>query len=108
MNSKVSIGSIVYGTANIGCKVLEIDGDTLTIETVSGECQILFSRVVRVEPPPLIERLTIISTLDKLEASEGLNDLLTEFSTDSIYEASLDLDTFPGTFVRRCLPVGFE
>jgi hypothetical protein len=100
MNTGIAIGSIVYGTANIGCKVLEIDGDTLTIETVSGECQIPFSRVVRVELPPLIDRLRIISTLDKPDAIAQLTELLTEFTADDIYKASLKLDIFQGIFIR--------
>jgi hypothetical protein len=103
MNSNVSIGSIVYGAANIGCKVLEIDGETLTIETDSGECFIPFSRVVRVEPPSLIDRLSTIATLDKPDAIEGLTDLLGEFTADDIYHTSLSIDTFPGIFVRGWL-----
>jgi hypothetical protein len=112
MNIDITIGSIVYGAANIGCKVLEIDGDTLTIETSDGAGLIPFSRVVRVEPPPLVDRLRTISTLDKLEAIASLHDLLSEFSTDSIYETSLDIDTYSGVFIRRLLadinPLEFE
>lgn len=53
MNSKtIQIGSIVYGTAGIGCKVLAIEGDILTIETLSGEGKISRSRVIRVENKP--------------------------------------------------------
>jgi hypothetical protein len=38
MNSKtIQIGSIVYGAAGVGCRVLAIDGDVLTIETPKGE-----------------------------------------------------------------------
>ena len=102
-HNTILVGSTVYGKTDIGCKVLEIDGDTLTIETVSGERQIPFSRVIKVDPPPLTDRLGIISTLDKPEAIEVLNNLLLEFSTNSIYEASLDLQAFPGTFIRRML-----
>ncbi len=50
MNSKnIQIGSIVYGAAGVGCRVLAIEGDILTIETLSGEGKISRSRVVRVE-----------------------------------------------------------
>lgn len=49
MNSKVQIGSIVYGAAGVGCRVLAIEGDVLTIETPKGEGKISHSRVVRVE-----------------------------------------------------------
>jgi hypothetical protein len=53
MNSKtIQIGSIVYGAAGVGCRVLAIDGDVLTIETLSGEGKISRSRVIRVEDKP--------------------------------------------------------
>jgi hypothetical protein len=55
VNSKtIRIGSIVYGAAGVGCKVLGIDGDALTIQTPKGEGRISLSRVVRVEQHPLI------------------------------------------------------
>jgi hypothetical protein len=112
VNSKIPVGSIVYGMANIPCKVVSIDGETLTIETPKGKGLIPFSRVVKVEPPPLVDRLRIISTLNKSEAIASLHELLAEFSTESIYEASLDIDIFPATFIRRLLadikPLEFE
>jgi hypothetical protein len=50
MSSKtIQIGSIVYGAAGVGCRVLAIDGDVLTINTSSGEGKISRSRVIRVE-----------------------------------------------------------
>jgi hypothetical protein len=53
MNSKtIQIGSIVYGAAGVGCRVLAIEGDILTIETLSGEGKISNSRVTRVENKP--------------------------------------------------------
>ena len=36
MNFKPVTGSVVYGAAGIGCKVLEIEGDTLIIQTNKG------------------------------------------------------------------------
>ncbi|WP_373546360.1 hypothetical protein [Chamaesiphon sp.] len=51
MNSKLLIGSIVYGAAGIGCKVLAIEGDTLTVETPKGTRKIPSSKVVKVETP---------------------------------------------------------
>jgi hypothetical protein len=51
MNSKVTLGSVVYGLAGVGCKVLAIDGDTITIETPSGQRKTSIDRVLRVEPP---------------------------------------------------------
>jgi hypothetical protein len=103
MNIDISIGSIVYGAANIGCKVLEIEGDTLTIQTDDGEGLIPFSRVLKVEPPPLIDRLDALTSLAESEAIEKLRDITAEFSVNSIYESSLDLYTFAGIFIRRLL-----
>jgi hypothetical protein len=51
MNSKLLIGSVVYGAAGIGCKVLKVEGDTLTVETPKGTRTIHFSKVVKVIPP---------------------------------------------------------
>jgi hypothetical protein len=51
MNSKFIIGSVVYGAAGIGCKVLAVEGDTLTVETPKGLRTIHFSKVVNVENP---------------------------------------------------------
>jgi hypothetical protein len=51
MSSNISIGSLVYGIAGVGCKVLSIEGDTLTIQTTHGMGKISLSRVVKVDPP---------------------------------------------------------
>jgi hypothetical protein len=51
MNSKLLIGSVVYGAAGIGCKVLAVEGDTLTVETPKGTRTISTSKVVKVIPP---------------------------------------------------------
>jgi hypothetical protein len=51
MNSKLVIGSVVYGAAGIGCKVLAVEGDTLTVETPKGIRTISLSKVVKVVPP---------------------------------------------------------
>jgi hypothetical protein len=51
MNSKLLIGSVVYGAAGIGCKVLAIEGDTLTVETPKGTRTISSSKVVKFIPP---------------------------------------------------------
>jgi hypothetical protein len=103
MEPSISIGSIVYGEANIGCKVLEINGDTLTIETIDGKGLIPFSRVLKVEPPPLLDRLDSFTSLTKSEAIKKLRDITAEFSVNAIYESSLDLHTFAGIFIRRLL-----
>lgn len=49
MNFKPLIGSVVYGAAGIGCKVLEIEGDTLIIQTNKGIRRIAVSKVLKVE-----------------------------------------------------------
>ena len=103
MNSKILIGSTVYGSTGIGCKVLSIDGDTLTIETSKGEGKISMSRVVKVEPLSLLDRLLIIARSGKCEAIQELTAITLDFSVNSIYEASLDLETCLGTFIRRLL-----
>jgi hypothetical protein len=112
MNSKILVGSTVYGLAGVGCKVLSIEGDTLTIETSRGEGKIAISRVVGVEPPSLIDRLLMLDSLGKQDAINELTTILLDFDVNSIYEASLDLDTFAGIFVRRSLselsPLEFE
>jgi hypothetical protein len=71
MNSKFIIGSVVYGAAGIGCKVLAVEGDTLTVETPKGLRTIHFSKVVNVEnldtdvmrvstdPPTIITQLKL-------------------------------------------------
>jgi hypothetical protein len=51
MNSKLLIGSVVYGAAGIGCKVLAIEGDTLTLETPKGTRTISSSKVAKVILP---------------------------------------------------------
>lgn len=78
MNSKVTLGSVVYGLAGVGCKVLAIDGDTITIETPSGQRKTSIDRVLRVEPP---------KPLPKPPPSGGfaqfqLGDRVTYFGTD--------------------------
>jgi hypothetical protein len=51
MNSKLLIGSVVYGAAGIGARVLAVEGDTLTVETPKGTRTISSSKVVKVENP---------------------------------------------------------
>lgn len=103
MNSKILIGCTVYGSAGVGRKVLSVDGDTLTIETSSGEGKISISRVVKVDPLPLVDRLLLIASLSKQGAIDELTIILSDFSVNDIYESSLDLETFLGTFIRRLL-----
>jgi hypothetical protein len=52
MTSNLSVGSIVYGSAGVGCMVLEIDGDVLTVQTPKGTGMIDRSRIIKVDPPP--------------------------------------------------------
>jgi hypothetical protein len=48
----LAIGSIVYGAAGKSAKVLSIEGDLLTINTLAGIRTIPLAKVARVEPPP--------------------------------------------------------
>jgi hypothetical protein len=59
MNSKLLIGSVVYGAAGIGCKVLAVEGDTLTVETPKGTRTISSSKVVRVIPPRAVTKFKL-------------------------------------------------
>ena len=66
MNFKPLIGSVVYGAAGIGCKVLEIEGDTLIIQTNKGIRRIAVCKVLKVlkaEPPTdfcIDDRVTLV------------------------------------------------
>ena len=113
MNSKILIGCTVYGSAGVGCKVIAVEGDILTIETTRGEGMIAISRVVKVDPLHLlIDRLLSLASLGKGAVIDELTTILLDFDVNSIYESSLDLDTFAGIFIRRSLseisPVEFE
>jgi hypothetical protein len=115
MSSKISVGSTVFGEANIGCVVSKIDGDILTIETSGGSRDIPISAIIRWESPQplsLLDRLLSIASVGKQDAIDELTTILLDFDVNSIYEASLDLDMFAGIFIRRSLselsPVEFE
>lgn len=115
MSSKISVGSTVFGEANIGCVVSKIDEDILTIETSGGSRDIPISAIIRWESPQplsLLDRLLSIASVGKHEAIQQLTAITLDFSVNSIYEASLDLEIFFGTFIRRSLselsPVEFE
>jgi hypothetical protein len=63
MSSKLLIGSIVYGAAGIGCKVLKIENDALIIQTPNGVRKIAFSKVLKVDAPTDLyigDRVTLI------------------------------------------------
>jgi hypothetical protein len=73
MSSKPQIGSIVYGKAGVGCRVLEIEGDVLTVQTAKGEGKISLSRVVRVQLRPLAlgDRARYIGTHHSFQKQYG-------------------------------------
>jgi hypothetical protein len=73
MSSKILVGSIVYGAAGIGCTVLKVEGDTLTVETLKGMRTIALSKVVKVEPLSIIDRLLSLASLGKREAIHELS-----------------------------------
>lgn len=64
------------------------------------------------EPLSLLDHLLSIASVGKHEAIQQLTAITLDFSVNSIYEASLDLETFAGIFIRRSLselsPVEFE
>jgi hypothetical protein len=106
--TSIAIGSTIIGKSGKKLIVDRIDGDII----YSGEFKIKTSAVVRVIPPysvvikvgePLMGRLRLLATLDDVGASEELKLIVLEFRAVSIYEDSLDLDTFPGIFIRRLL-----
>jgi hypothetical protein len=96
---KVQIGSVIIGASGKRLRVDSIEGEIIHC----GELRIKVSAVIDVEPPSLIDRLDYISTLSKSDAKNQLLDLLVDFSTNDIYESSLDLDTYLGKFIRTQL-----
>ena len=104
---KIAIGSTIIGKSGKSLIVDRVEGDII----YSGGLRIYISAVVSVEPP-LIDRLVSLASLGKGAAIDKLTSIVSEFSVNSIYEASLDLETFFGTFIRRLLadisPVEFE
>jgi hypothetical protein len=106
--TKIIAGSTMIGTSGKALIVDRVEGDIIS----SGALRIRVSAVVSVEPPSLIDRLLLIASLVKQDAIDELNSILLDFDVNSIYEASLDLETFVGMFVRRWLadvsPVEFE
>ena len=82
MNSKFLIGSVVYGAAGIGCKVLAVEGDTLTVETPKGTRKISSSKVVKVETPDTDVGRVSISPARKLITKFKLGDRVTYIGSD--------------------------
>jgi hypothetical protein len=87
----------------------------LTIETSGGSRDIPISAIIRWQSPQplsLLDRLLQLDSLVKQDAIDELTTILLDFDVNSIYEASLDLETFSGIFVRRSLsalsPVEFD
>jgi hypothetical protein len=97
--TEITIGSTIIGKSGKRLKVDRVDGGII----YSGNLRVKLSAVVKVEPPSLGDRLEIITTLDNPEAIEQLSILLDEAGDDAIYRTSLNLDSFPGTFIRRLL-----
>jgi hypothetical protein len=104
----IAIGSTIIGKSGKKFIVDRVEGDIIH----SGVLRIRVSAVVSVEPPSLIDRLLMLDSLGKQEAINELTAILLDFDVNSIYESSLDLDTFAGIFVRRSLselsPLEFE
>lgn len=95
----ITIGSTIIGKSGKKFIVDRVEGDII----YSGALKIRASAVVKVEPPLLLNRLLIIARSNKQEAIQELTAVALDFSVNSIYEASLDLETCFGTFIRRLL-----
>jgi hypothetical protein len=92
----ITIGSTIIGKSGKSLIVDRIEGKILHC----GKVKIEASAVVEVITP-LVVRLENLSTLDKPEAFAELDTLLPEFGEDTIYKASLKLESvFLGIFVR--------
>ena len=104
----IAIGSTIIGKSGKKFIVDRVEGDII----YSGVLKIRTSAVISVEPLSLLDRLLSIATVGKHEAIQQLTAITLDFSVKSIYEASLDLEVFFGTFIRRSLseisPVEFE
>jgi hypothetical protein len=104
----ITVGSTIIGKSGKKLVVDRVEGDIIH----SGVLRIDISAVVSVEPPSLIDRLLLLDSLVKQDAIDELTTILLDFDVNSIYESSLDLDTFAGIFIRRSLselsPVEFE
>jgi hypothetical protein len=95
----IAIGSTIIGKSGKRFIVDRVEGDII----YSGALKIRTSAVVSVEPLPLLDRLLSIASVGKHEAIQQLTAITLDFSVNSIYEASLDLEIFFGTFIRRLL-----
>ena len=104
----IAIGSTIIGKSGEKFIVDRVEGDII----YSGVLKIRTSAVISVEPPPLLDRLLLIASLGKQDAIEELTTILLDSSVNSVYKASLDLEVFFGTFIRRSLseisPVEFD
>jgi hypothetical protein len=104
----IAIGSTIIGKSGKRFIVDRVEGDII----YSRELKIRVSAVVEVESPSLLDRLLLVASVGKQEAIQQLTAIALDFSVSSIYEASLDLETFFGTFIRRSLselsPLEFE
>jgi hypothetical protein len=95
----IAIGSTIIGKSGKKFIVDRVEGDII----YSGALKIRTSAVVSVEPLSLLDRLLAIATVGKQEAIQQLTAITLDFDVNSIYEASLDLEIFFGTFIRRSL-----
>lgn len=90
INSKLPIGSIVYGAAGIGCKVLAVEGDTLTIETPKGVRKIASSKVQKIEAPTLVVNPTR-KYIVKFEMGEKVEYIGADFNLKRQYAGTLEV-----------------
>jgi hypothetical protein len=90
MNSKLIIGSIVYGAAGIGCKVLAVEGNTLTVETPKGARKIASSKVEKIEAPTLVVNPTRKYVV-KFDLGDKVEYIESDFNLKRQYAGTLEV-----------------
>lgn len=86
MSSKISLGSIVYGAVGIGCKVLAVEGDILTVETTKGAGTITLSRVLKIEAPNQVRK-----RVTKFELGDRVKYIGSDFNLKKQYTGVLEV-----------------
>ena len=84
MNSKLLVGSVVYGSAGIGCKVLKIEGPDPIVQTLNGIRKIAFSRIVKVEAPTSFWIGDLVTLQDKYMYRAGDVGIVESIDSQSI------------------------
>lgn len=89
-NSNLLLGSVVFGANGTGCKVLKIEGDSLTIDTPKGIRTISTAKVVKVIPPAqpfdIGDRVTLIDKYMVRAADIGTVEAITDKGTQILWD----------------------